>query len=305
MELLDPPVGIAPPAAAQARILPANLLFLISLILVLNLGGAAQMWQMWPGLILTEIFCILLPAWLFARKTTSPAMALRLKWVGAAPCWMGLVIGASLFPLAAATGWVAEKILGYRLLLSDSSWPEGFGGALVCVLALAVSAPFCEEMLFRGYILAAYERSGWRPRGAILAVAALFTAYHLSPARSLGVALFALAFTYIAWRTGSVWPSIAAHMGANGMAALVVITRNRWATEYPSPCEVIFVGIPAAAAAAFCLWCIAGRPRSPTPEIVPCSTRAGQWWPLSVAGVIAVAAAGAEFAINRFPDLSP
>jgi len=65
-------------------------------------------------------------------------------------------------PLAAATGWVAEKIWDNRLLLSDSSWPEGFGGALVCVLGAGGLGSFCEEMLFRGYILAAYERSGWR-----------------------------------------------------------------------------------------------------------------------------------------------
>jgi len=89
------------------------------------------------------------------------------------------------------------------------------------------------------------------------------------------------------------------------MAALGVITRNRWATEYPSPCEVIFVGIPRRPQRPFAFGASPAGPGRRLPKIVPCSTRAGQWWPLFVAGVIAVAAAGAEFAINRFPDLSP
>lgn len=58
MEPLDPPVAVASAPSVQARILPANLLFLISLVLVITLGSA-------------------LPALLIASATGSLAPALR------------------------------------------------------------------------------------------------------------------------------------------------------------------------------------------------------------------------------------
>ncbi|HYW43362.1 MAG TPA: type II CAAX endopeptidase family protein [Bryobacteraceae bacterium] len=304
MEPLDPPVAVVSAPSAQAGILPANLLFLISLVLGLTLGSAAQAWRIWPGLILTELFLILLPALLFARATGSLAPALRLKWVGVRPCGMGLVIGAGLLPPAVLAGWLGQKILGYSITVPDSFLPTGIGGTLVYVLASAVSAPFCEEMLFRGYILAAWERIGCRPRTAILAVAALFTAYHVSPLRAPTVAVLALALTYVAWRTGSVWPSIAVHMGANGTVALLVVAGHGAALDNPSSRMALLAGIPAVAAAAFCLWRIAAVSPGPRDrEPVPVSTQKSQWWPLAVAGVIVLLAGAGEFVINRFPQL--
>ena len=301
MESLEPPVAVAPPPAAPAGIFPAHLLFLISLVLAVILGTAVQVWLLWPGMILTEVFLLLLPALLFAVLTGLPIEALRLKWVGAGACWMGMAIGAGILPLALGADLLGGRILGYSWSLPEDFWAKGPVATLFYVLAIAVCAPFCEELLFRGYILGAYERAGWRPRQAILAVAALFTAYHLSPSRAPGVAVAALALTYVAWRTGSVWPSIGVHAGANGTVALLVATgHSQWVDE-PSPRGLLLASIPGLLATAICLWRIAtGPPRAQDAEFAPVSAKFRQWWPLWVAGAIVLVVASLEVRMYKF-----
>ncbi|SPE40975.1 membrane hypothetical protein [Candidatus Sulfopaludibacter sp. SbA3] len=253
-----------------------------------------------------ELFGILLPALLFATAAGSRKQALRLKWVGLRPCGMGVVIGAGLFPLAAAAGALAEKILGYPFHLPPGFFPTDLGGTLLYAFALGVSAPFCEEMLFRGYILGAFERAGWRPRTAILAVAALFTAFHLSPSRFPGVAVLALALTYIAWRSRSIWPSMAAHFGANSTAVVLSIARNSAQMQKPNPLVVALLAIAATAAAIYCLRRIAVEmPALPMREIAPTPVKPSHWWPLVVAGLIVAVCAGGEIAIYRFHKALP
>ena len=281
------------------RILPANLLYLISMVLSIAIGATLERWRMWPGQMAAELFGILLPALLFASATGLRKTALRLKWVGMRHCWMGLAIGAGLFPMAAAVAVLTEKILGYTVEFPESFFPAGAAGTLVFVLALAISAPICEEMVFRGYILAAYERA-YRPRTAILAVAALFTAYHLSPLRFPVVAPIAVALTFVAWRTGSVWPSIAMHMGANGTAALLNINRHAAMVQHPRPLLFAAIGIAATAAAIVCLWRIAVETHAPeAPQIAPDPVRPTHWGPLFAAAWIVVMVAGAEITHSR------
>ena len=301
MSHVEQPAAVACPPAAPSRILPANLLFLISMVLILTVGTAAQAWRAWPGMIITELFCILLPAWLFARQTGSVTEALRLKWVGVAPCAVGLLMGASAFPLALLAEALGRNLLGYEFSLPDSFLPVGPGNTAVYVLALAILPPLCEEMLFRGYILRAYERAGWAPRSAILLVAGLCTAWHLSPSRAPAVAVFALLVTYLAWRTGSVWPSIGCHLGANGTAALLAIFRTRLPAAGPGAKQLLLAAIPATAVLVLCLWHIA-RWQAPPPPATASPLAAGwgrQCWPLYVAAVMVAVVGGVEIAVHR------
>ena len=295
MAPVDPAVAAAPPPTAPARVRPANLLVLTSLVLTMFLGGAMQMWRAWPGLVGTELFCILLPAWLFARSTGAPKAALRLTWVGAAPCAWGLGIGAGLIPVAAAAGWMGEKILGYPFSLPARYLPQGPGAMAMYVVASVAAAPFCEEMLFRGYILGAYERLGWTLRRTTIVIAALFTMFHLSPARAPGAGVLALALTYVAMRTGSVWPPMAAHAGANGTAAMVVLLRPSL-LDSRAPGPLIFIWIPAAVLALFCLRRVE---RLPARHLESGVVEGGAWWPLVVAATMVLLMAAAEILIQR------
>jgi membrane protease YdiL (CAAX protease family) len=293
---LSPEAAVAPPEA-PSRIPSANLLFLISVVLEVTLGAVLMVWLRWPGMILNELLLILGPAWWFARRTGSAAEALRMRWVGIRPCALGFVSGVAILPLAAAAALLGKLVLRYEYDAGDMFRPVGFIASAWLFAGMALAAPFCEEMIFRGYILHACERAGWRPRTSVLFVAALFTAWHVSPARAPTVAVAAQMVTYVAWKTGSVWPSVAAHMGCNSTAAVLNLMRSRFVSDDPNTLALLAIGIPATAIAALCLWRIGpGRPRAAAPfEGRP----RGGWWPLWVAGVIIVALAGVEVVVLR------
>jgi membrane protease YdiL (CAAX protease family) len=298
----SPAAAVAPPEA-PSRILSANLLFLISVVPEVTLGAVLAVWLRWPGMILNEVFLILGPAWWFARRTGSAAEALRMRWVGIRSCALGFVSGVAILPLAAAAALLGKLVLRYDYDPGDMFRPVGFIGGAWLVAGMALAAPFCEEMIFRGYILHACERAGWRPRTSVLFVAGLFTAWHVSPARAPAVVVAALTVTYVAWKTGSVWPSVAAHMGCNSTAAVLNLMRSPFVSDDPNPLALLAVGIPATAIAALCLWRIGpGRPRT----AAPFEGRArGGWWPLWVAGLLIVALAGVEVMLSRHRTASP
>lgn len=100
------------------------------------------------------------------------------------------------------------------------------GPALAVLLVTAVLlAPALEEALFRGLLLPATRR-GLRPWPAAVAVTVVFTALHVTqvgeywPALA-GIFACGLALAWLKETTGSLWPSIAFHMGFNSTPFLV------------------------------------------------------------------------------------
>lgn len=96
------------------------------------------------------------------------------------------------------------------------------GGALVApIIVVGIITPICEETFFRGFALPAFaKRYGlW---GGILLSAALFSVFHLSVGLIVPVFIFGIALGWLYARTGSIYPSIAAHAVQNVVALLVV-----------------------------------------------------------------------------------
>lgn len=84
-------------------------------------------------------------------------------------------------------------------------------------LAIAVGAPLWEEMLFRGFLVAPIAAAvGFWP--AAVLVSGAWTALHLGYS-AVGLAevfLIGLYFSWLLWRTGSLWVPIACHAIYNG-----------------------------------------------------------------------------------------
>jgi membrane protease YdiL (CAAX protease family) len=210
----------------------ANGLYLLAMILVASLGAWLRSLSFSWGLLATEIFCILLPALLFLRLKGGPG-ALRslraLNPVGWKLTLVGLMLGlgawlvgsfidalmAALVPsvASAASAAVAARSLA---ALPTTPW-----GALLLFIAMAVAAPLCEEVLFRGGIQPAYERYG-AAAGAVIA-SLLFAFFHLSLVGLAGLlpAAFILGYTY--YRTRSLGAAVAVHFANNALAAGVII----------------------------------------------------------------------------------
>jgi hypothetical protein len=98
---------------------------------------------------------------------------------------------------------------------------EGPGDLAMLFLAVVVTAALCEEFLFRGLILQLLvRRAGWG--SAIVWSAALFAIYHLNPVVLLPVGLVGAWLALLVWRSGSLYPAIAAH-GLNNAVALFAL----------------------------------------------------------------------------------
>ena len=87
---------------------------------------------------------------------------------------------------------------------------------LIPALAVAVSAPLAEELVFRGIIQSRLERAmpAWI---AVVLQAALFGLIHGTPVQIGYAFVMGLLFGYIRHCTGSILPAIAAHAAFNAM----------------------------------------------------------------------------------------
>jgi membrane protease YdiL (CAAX protease family) len=90
------------------------------------------------------------------------------------------------------------------------------------VLAIAVLAPLCEELFFRGAIFTSV-RSTEKMRVAAILSSVLFAIAHLNLRMVPYYIVFGLTMCWLTKRTGSLAASIAAHMTVNGLVCLMVL----------------------------------------------------------------------------------
>ena len=90
--------------------------------------------------------------------------------------------------------------------------------ALVVGLALLAGlAPLVEELVFRG-LLYGWLAGRWGPGIAVIGSSLAFAAAHVELAHVILVLPLGLVFGWLRWRSGSLWPSLVAHMANNGLA---------------------------------------------------------------------------------------
>jgi len=91
--------------------------------------------------------------------------------------------------------------------------PTDLPGRLLFFLAVVIIGPVCEEALNRGFVLGGYRHfSFWK---TIFFVGLLFGLFHLYPFRFAYTFLLGMALAYLVLVTGSIWSSIAMHIGFN------------------------------------------------------------------------------------------
>jgi sodium transport system permease protein len=140
----------------------------------------------------------------------------------------GVLAGGGLFILGAAATLAvrgthlsgAARDLAERImeLLLERPWWAGW-------LLIAVLPAVCEELFFRGWLLAAFagERPGRRRAiAAVLVQAAVFAAFHLLPERMPQTFLLGIALGWMTLITGSLLPAVAAHLAHNSVPLVLV-----------------------------------------------------------------------------------
>lgn len=143
---------------------------------------------------------------------------------------VGLAAGAACQLLAVpALYWVLFRVIGEqdvsaeaRRLTDRATDPLG---VVLLFLIVAVGAPVAEELFFRGLTQRAFRKRGLRWGWAVVATAVVFAASHLQPLQFPALVLAGVVFGVLAERTGRLGPAIWAHVGFNGVAAVVLLWR--------------------------------------------------------------------------------
>ena len=87
-------------------------------------------------------------------------------------------------------------------------------------MTVGIIAPFLEEWLFRGIILAALLRR-YEPRKAIIWSAVIFGIAHLNPWQFIAAFIIGCAMGWLFWRTRSIWIGIFMHWANNTVGFLL------------------------------------------------------------------------------------
>ncbi len=92
---------------------------------------------------------------------------------------------------------------------------------LLLLFVFAIVPAICEEVLFRGFVQAGLVRVFESGPAGIVLTSLVFAAFHLDPWRFLGVWTLGLFLGALAYRTGSLIPSILAH-GLNNILSITL-----------------------------------------------------------------------------------
>lgn len=201
-------------------------------------------------IIITQVV-IILGAALVYRKYFSHD---RTRWptfrgFGMSPVALGVVIIASvvlgllgnllgglmiqIFPGLAPVAEQYQQTIE-SLLLVDDLWLQLLG-----VAGVVLVAPICEEVLFRGTILAE-QRRGQLAAGAIVLNGVLFAAMHLNPVGFLSLMLIGCYFAHVTLRSGSIWGAILGHAALNLVNGVLLL---RLAVDVAAPEELSLLPI--------------------------------------------------------------
>jgi ABC-type Na+ efflux pump permease subunit/membrane protease YdiL (CAAX protease family) len=168
-------------------------------------------------------------AWYFKldpRRTFSLELPRAAHWLGA------LFIAAAIVPVSSFVAHLMTEALP-SLRPTDDLFEEQAalltGGSLAAaVAAFAVVPGICEELLFRGFLLAGL-RQKLSAGGTILAVGILFGVFHVYIEKIPIVSLLGMLLALICLRTGSIYPAMLVHVANNGVslaAAKLEAVRN-------------------------------------------------------------------------------
>ena len=108
----------------------------------------------------------------------------------------------------------------YIVDLNGLLQPETIAGFILLFIAIAVIAPLGEELLFRGFLQQALEKHWKDVTRAILVTAIFFAMIHMNPYWFIQIYILGIMLGFLAWKTGSVYPSLVLH-GLNNAVAMI------------------------------------------------------------------------------------
>ncbi len=297
----------------------ANVLFLITMVLVLTAGSAVQLLSLSWGLVATELFLILLPTVIFLRMRRIPLReGLRLRPIGLRLAVVSALLGISTWFYVSFIDALMMQISGLPpVAITNDMLPSGVLESAAYFIALAILAPIGEEALFRGAIQGAYERQR-SARFAIIVASLMFAFYHFRVTGLPALLPIALTLGYVGWRTQSLYAVILVHFGNNAVSAVYGLLSMNIADFNVSITNPLTAGIGLVTSVGL-LYLL--RRMVPAPAAAPLSAPEAEdeaadatvktqpswiknYWALIVSGLLFALLGGATLAASLNPELT-
>ena len=151
---------------------------------------------------------------------------------------VAILMQFGLLSLSQLNGWFVQLFEGMGYEPSPVLIPstDGFGIVLV-MLVVAFLPAVLEEIIFRGFILRGLKDFGLL--FSVLVCGGLFSLYHQNPVQTAYQFCCGVAFALIAFRSGSIFPTMLSHFINNG--AIVLVYHITGLEEFPMPWYVTVV----------------------------------------------------------------
>jgi membrane protease YdiL (CAAX protease family) len=237
----QPPQPPEPPAPPQARTSPRTMAVAgtaLALALFLTVGGFVQFINPAFGIWFTELFVFLGLGWVMLRfNGWRPREYTGLTPAPRAATLFGFVLGvANFFALVVPIQYGAQRLAPEWLtkLFDASRLFEGQSPVELALLlaGVSVAAPLCEEFFFRGILQRGLTPAPpASPVRALVVTAVVFSAFHLDPVGFAARVELGLLFGWLYLRTGSLWPSIAAHAANNLVSSVLFLVAKALGQE--------------------------------------------------------------------------
>ncbi|MGK7370160.1 MAG: CPBP family glutamic-type intramembrane protease [Candidatus Halalkalibacterium sp. M3_1C_030] len=180
-----------------------------------------------------QILFLGLATWFFVRLHTSKSKRpqfLRFSSHSSTPSMLGLtfILILAIQPTIWFLGWL-NAFLPVPDMLSDfqssqmqmiENFLRGDHLLVLTLFHVGVVPAICEEVLYRGYVMRAFEKS-WGILPAILISGLLFGLYHVQLSNLLPLASIGIVLGFVTWASESIYPAMLAHFVNNGGSVLV------------------------------------------------------------------------------------
>lgn len=228
----------------KLRVIDANYLYLIGAILFFTIGFYFQNLNLELGLVITQYLLILLPPimYLFLRKI-SIKETLRLNKISVKHSLLIVCITLLMYPTAVVANALFMAILSLLGNLNIPELPTANNASqyILLMAIISISAGICEEVFFRGFILAGYENLGVKK--AIIISSILFGAFHFNLYNLFGPIVLGLVFSYLVTLTNSLYAGIIGHIVNNGFAVTLGFILNI-SSDYIEKAQEAAVEVP-------------------------------------------------------------
>ncbi len=119
--------------------------------------------------------------------------------------------------LVPAPEWMEQMQISQYEMIKDFLTTEGI--LLFGILNVAIVPAICEEVMFRGYLMRAFEKS-WGIIAALLISSFVFGLFHVQITNMLPLVTLGLMLAIMTWLSGNIWPAVLAHFLNNGAAVI-------------------------------------------------------------------------------------